>query len=74
MSDDDVIWQVCQYCKFSFCQREARDGLPAVYECRKHAPRPFPLFRFSKETNGPHDAWWPEVAAHDWCGEWKDIV
>lgn len=41
-------------------------------ECRRRAPTPslFGLVRCDEDNENPYLAFWPEVAADEWCGEW----
>ena len=63
----------CSECRFWF---EYPDGRPGG-ECRRYAPRPN-LVTSSRldecdETGKDPSAFafWAEVAADDWCGEWE---
>ena len=59
--------QVCKNCVF-YVERLS-DG--EVYgECHRYAPRPF-LTTFSVLAGQVQLAWWPQVKAGQWCGEFR---
>lgn len=61
----------CRTCRYAHFPTEGKLAEYGQGYCRRYAPRPDFITRIPGQGDDwQPEAYWPQVMAHDWCGEY----